>query len=123
MRVLPLTQIALAAAFAATSANACMRPTVGFKFGSAQLSPEGRTEVMSVVKAARAVPDARVVVTAVTDGSKANLQMAQRRVALIRAMMVQRGLPARSVVVKYDRGRGAIARSVSMDVISAPTCG
>jgi hypothetical protein len=115
--------LGLVALLAPSAASACARPIVYFTFGSTKLLPRHVAEVASVVEQARTTPDPRVRLTAPTDGSKANLQMARRRVALIKAALVQGGVSARTIDVQYVEGSGAFARTISMDVISSPTCG
>ena len=118
---LTVIALAIAAVLAPAAANACAPPMVTFGFGSIRLSPEDQAEIASVAKSFRAAPGSSVELTAQTDGSKANVQMARRRAHVIKAALVRRGVPARSIEIEVSKGAGD-ARLVVMEVVSAPTC-
>jgi len=103
-------------------ARACMLPEVDFAVGSTRIPAEGRNEVDSILGAALASPEAKVRLTALTNYSRQNRRMAERRVEVIRAALVEGGVSPRRITVRYDRASGEYARIVSMEVVAAPTC-
>lgn len=110
--------------FTAGTAHACIPPLVEFAFGSARVSPEGQREVSLVSQMARADPSATVKLTATTDGSKSNRQMAHRRISAVKAMLARAGVPGNRIEVEYvGAGSDSSARLVMMELVSSPTCG
>jgi len=99
-----------------------MLPEVDFAVGSTRIPAEGRNEVDSILGAALASPEAKVRRTALTNYSRQNRRMAERRVEVIRAALVEGGVSPRRITVRYDRASGEYARIVSMEVVAAPTC-
>ena len=107
-----------------TTANACAPPMVQFPYGSALIPPKGKKEVSLVLKEVRALPRARVKLTAQTDGTALNLKMARRRAGAIKEALALGGVTKERVDVDYARGlQGSDARIVLIWVVSAPTCG
>ena len=114
--------VAMVAFLASNEAHACMLPEVNFKAGSAQVSAEGQNEVASIIKLARSAPNAKITLIATTDYSPPNRRMAERRVNVIRAALVEGGIQASRISVGYVRSRGEYARTVAMEIGSVPKC-
>jgi len=107
-----------------TSAQACAPPLVIFAFGSARIPADGRGEVELFSKEARMAYQARVKLTATTDGSKSNVKMSRRRVEAIKAALARGGVSTKRIDVEYIRATSdSSARIVMMEIASSPTCG
>ena len=67
---------------------------------------------------------ARVKLTATTDGSKSNVKMSRRRVEAIKAALARGGVSTKRIDVEYIRATSdSSARIVMMEIASSPTCG
>jgi outer membrane protein OmpA-like peptidoglycan-associated protein len=106
------------------TANACIPPMVEFAYASERLPQKAQREIALVLKMARADPHARVKLTATTDGSRPNRQMAQRGANVIKAVLARGGVNERRIDVEYiDAVSDGSARLVFIELVSAPTCG
>jgi outer membrane protein OmpA-like peptidoglycan-associated protein len=117
---------------APAAAGACMPLMFYFDSGSSRLNADSRRAVRTVVDDYRALRGGRIRLIARTDGAgtaDANMRLARRRGAAVKAELIRRGVPARAIDIDA-RGESAPAvanaevnendRVVVVEMVAAP---
>ena len=121
--------LALAAMMTPTAAYSCAPLVVAFPFAGTRIDAVGRSYIAEVAAEIRAQPGVRLRLVAQSDGSRANRGMTRRRAQRVREAFLRLGVPHSRIEIvtriggpKTLMGGEDYARSVVLDVVSAPTC-